>query len=150
MAKARTAGLFFLFFLALSCKEENKDLAAIEGKWQGTRVEVQVKPFGLPIPFSEDDESFATLIEFKADGTMTVHADQPTDGTYNVIEDKLIIDIDLVIEDRELAGTYTLETVNESTLVFYIKQENQTLADPNGGPTLKGDIKLTLHFRKVN
>jgi hypothetical protein len=151
MTSVRTTGLFLLFFLALSCKEDDdKDFATIEGKWRGTRVEMQFKPFGLPIPFSDDNDSFSTLIEFKADGTMIVHEDQPAEGTYQLVDDKLIIDIDLTIEERELAGTYTLQELSESTLIFYTRQENQKVADPNGGPTLKGDIKLTLHFRKVN
>ena len=150
MKKARAAGLIVLSLLALSCRDEDKDFASIEGKWRGTRLEVQVKPFGLPVPFSKDDQSFATLIEFKADGTMMVHEDRPTGGTYQVIEDKLIIDIDLTIKDRELSGTYTLETLDESTLVFYTRQKNETLADPDGGLTVKGDLKITLHFRKVN
>ena len=81
---------------------------------------------------------------------MVVHEDQPATGTYKVIKDKLVIDIDLSIEGRELAGSYTLETLNESELVFYRKQKNEKLADPDGGPTLKGDVKITLHFRKIN
>lgn len=150
MTNARTAALFFSFLVLLSCREEVKDFASIEGKWRGTLIEVQVKPFGLPIPFSDDDDSFSTLIEFKADGAMIVHEDQPATGTYQVIDDKLVIDIDLSIEGRELAGSYTLETLNESELVFFRKQKNEKLADPDGGPTLKGDVTITLHFRKIN
>lgn len=150
MTDTRTAALFFSLLLLSSCSDEVKNFASIEGKWQGTLVEVQVKPFGLPIPFSDDDDSFSTIIEFKADGTVIVHETQPATGTYQIIGDKLIIDIDLAIEGRELAGSYTLETLNDSELVFFTKQKNEKLADPDGGPTLKGDIKLTLHFRKLN
>ena len=145
------AGLLLLVILALSCKEEEeKTFAPIEGQWRGTHVEIQVKPFGLPIPFSDEDDSFDTVIEFKADRTMVVHGDQPTAGTYQIIGDQLVIDIDLTIEDRELAGTYKLETLSETSLVFSAKHKKETLADPDGGPALRGDIKLTLHFQKVN
>lgn len=146
-----TAGILFLLLLAFSCKkEEEKDFASIQGKWQGTRAEVEFRPFGLPIPFSEEDESFGMLLEFKGEGTMIVHENQATTGTYEVIGDKLIIDVDLTVADRNLGGTYKLETLNASTLAFYREEENQKFADPDGGPSVRGDLKFTLHFRKVN
>lgn len=85
--------------MLLTCNDdEEKTFTSIEGNWQGTLAEIQVKPFGLPLPFSEDLESFDTRLEFKPDGKVIVdEGGQPVEGSYQRIGDQLVIDIDMTI-----------------------------------------------------
>jgi hypothetical protein len=149
MKKTRqTAAIFLLLTLAFACRDDEKNFASIEGKWQGTLAEIEVKPFGLPIPFSRKDETFHNEIEFNADGTMTVLDDtQPTQGTYQLVDDKLTTDINFSTEIIELSGTYTIETLTQTTLVFYLKKKD-SVTDPDTGLEVSGDIKATLHFER--
>jgi hypothetical protein len=134
--------------LAFACKEEDKNFASIEGKWQGTLAEIEVKPAGLPLPFSQKDDTFDNEIEFHADGTMTVLDDtQPKEGTYQVVDDKLVTDIDFNTEIVDISGTYTIETLTQATLVFYLKKKD-SITDPDTGIQVSGDIKATLHFER--
>lgn len=144
----KTASIFLLVMLAFACKEDNQDFAAIEGKWQGTLAEIEVKPVGLPLPFSQKDETFDNEIEFHADGTMTVLDDtQPKEGTYQVVEDKLITDINFNTEIIDISGTYTIQILTQTTLVFYLKKKD-SITDPDTGIQVSGDIKATLHFER--
>lgn len=148
MKKTYNTAAIFLLMLAFACKEDDKNFASIEGKWQGTLAEIEVKPLGLPLPFSQKDETFDNEIEFKADGTMTVLDDtQPTQGTYQVVDDNLITDINFNTEIIELSGTYTIETLTQTTLVFYLKKKD-SVTDPDTGLEVSGDIKATLHFER--
>ena len=150
MRTIKSAGILWLLLCLLSCKEEEPSFTSIVGRWKGTLAEVQVKPFGLPLPFSEEDDSFATEIEFKADGTMIVYGEsQDTEGTYQVVGEKLTTDINFSTEIVELPGTGTIETLTQTTLVFYIKKDNTTITDPDSGRSISGDIKATLHFERL-
>lgn len=136
--------------MLLTCNDdEEKIFTSIEGNWQGTLAEIQVKPFGLPLPFSEDLESFDTRLEFKPDGKVIVdEGGQPVEGSYQRTDDQLVIDIDMTIESIELAGTYTIETLDEDTLIFFTERDD-TFSDPDGGPSISGKVKVTLHFVRI-
>lgn len=145
----REAGTVVLLMLAMACEEDAEITSGIEGKWRGTLAEVQVKPFGLPIPIKEDDPSFSTRIDFNEDGSMVVWEDtNPTEGTYSHSGNEVIVDIDFSIEDVDLSGTYTIETLSATQLVIYTKRDD-TIANPDGGPSISGEIKVTLHFSRL-
>ena len=145
----KKAGIFILVTLLFSCREEGKNFASIEGKWRGTLAEIEVKPLGLPLPFTEKDEKFSAEIEFKSDGTIALlHDKEYTPGTYQVVDDKLITDIHFSTEMIDLSGTYTIETLTQSTLVIYLKKKD-TIADPDSGLAVSGDITATLHFERL-
>jgi hypothetical protein len=137
-------------WLVASCKDDADITSSIHGKWQGTLAEVQVKPFGLPVPISRDVPSFTTEMEFTADGTMIVWDDgHPITGTYVLTGDELTADIAYNIEDVDLSGTYTIETLTETSLVFTLRKRNVVIADPAGGPNITGQITITLHFQRL-
>ena len=149
MKTIRTAGIFLVLTLMFSCEEDAKDFASIVGKWRGTTAEIEVKPFGIPIPFSKKDESFEAEIEFKSDGTVILLDDSETrEGTYEVVDGKIITDLNLSTEFIDLSGTYTIETLTTSTLIFYIKK-NDTITDPDSGRSISGDITATLEFERL-
>lgn len=134
--------------LSVACEEDAEITSGIEGQWQGTLAEVQFKPLGLPIPVKDDDPSFATRIDFNKDGTMVILEDDSKQGTYEVNGDELNIDIDYTIEDISLSGTYHIETLTQTQLVIHTKRDD-TIADPDGGPSVSGEIKITLHFARL-
>lgn len=149
MKGLRIAGISLLLMVALACSKDAEITSGIEGKWRGTLAEVQVKPFGLPVPIKDDDPSFATRIDFNGDGSMVIWDDtNPTEGTYNVNNDEVTVNIDYSIEDIELSGTYTIETLTGTRLVIYTKRDD-TITHPDGGPSISGEIKVTLHFRRL-
>lgn len=150
MDYGKLTGFLFILLLAFSgCEEDPEISAAIEGKWQGTLAEIQVKPFGLPIPIREDDPSFSTRIDFNTDGTMILWDDEdPKEGTYALDGDKLTIDVDYSVEDISLSGTYNIEVLTNEQLVINLKRKDK-IADPDGGPSVSGQIKITLHFRRI-
>ena len=149
LPKSGVRGLF-VFLILIGCRdEEEKIFASIEGKWRGTLAELRFKPLGLPIPISEEDESFAARLEFTSEGVLQVYeGGQQHTGTYQRINDKLVIDIDLDVSDVEFSGTYTIDALDETKLVFY-KEESDKIADPDGGLAVSGKIKVTLHFERI-
>ncbi len=146
-----TAGVLIAIMIALSCqnKDDEEVFASIVGKWKGTLAEMELKPFGIPIPVKKNDENFSSTIEFRADGTMTLNdGSKTTEGAYQLVNNKLITDIDFRIETIDLSGTYTIEELTATNLVFY-KKKKDTLTDPDTGQSISGDIKVTLHFGRI-
>jgi hypothetical protein len=140
---------FVILLLLASCKEDAEITAGIEGRWQGTLAEIQLKPFGLPVPIRRDVPSFSTRIDFDDKGTVTLWDDgNPREGSYQVDGDELILNIDYSIEDVSLSGTYNIEVLNQEQLVINLKR-NDKFADPDGGLTVSGQIKITLHFERI-
>lgn len=149
MAAIRTAGIIALLLLTVSCQEDTLITAPIEGQWQGTLAEVQVKPYGLPLPFKDDDPSFSTVVEFRSDGTVVFFEDDVgRQGTYTVDGDRLSIETDYTVEDIALSGTYTIQTLTDRSLVIYLKKKDE-IVDAEGMPAVKGHIKITLHFART-
>lgn len=144
------AAAFLLFgILIFSCKEESVISSGIDGKWQGTLAEVRFKPLGLPVPVNRDVPSFDTRIDFNKDGTMVVwDGADPKNGTYDLRGNDLVINIDYSIEDISLAGTYRVETLTDTQLVINITRDH-TVSDPDGGPSVSGEVKVTLHFDRI-
>ena len=149
MSTTKTAAILIVVMLMVGCDDEEHVISAsIHGKWTGTLAEVQVKPFGLPIPIKKDVPSFSTQIEFKEDSRLLVwEGSQPIEGTYEHTADKLKIETDYTIEDIELAGDYTIQTLTETALVIYLKRKDQNI-DFEGAPAIDGHIKITLHFQR--
>jgi uncharacterized protein (TIGR03066 family) len=144
-----TAGLLLLLF-AFACNEDEKEFAPIVGKWKGTLAEVEVKPFGIPIPVSKEDDSFDSEIEFKSDGTLIViDNSQTTEGTWQLKGDKLTSDINLGTDLINISGTYTIEILTQTSLVFYLEKQNEKFTDPDSGQTISGDFKGILHFQRI-
>lgn len=141
--------LIFSILLVFSCREEEKKFVSIVGKWKGTLAKVQIKPLGLPAPFGATDESFDAEIEFRSDGTLILlEKGQPVEGTYQVIEEKLITDIEFDTKIIDLSGTYTIEELTDTNLVFYLNK-NDTLTNPDTGLSVSGNIKGTLYFQRL-
>lgn len=149
MAATRATAFIILALMAFSCQEEDSVInAPIEGRWQGTLAEIQVKPFGLPLPFRDDDPSFASVVEFQSDGTMIFwDGDVAREGTYTMSGDNLNIETDYTVEDISLSGKYSIQTLTETNLVIYLKKKDE-IVDAEGMPAVKGDIKITLHFTR--
>ncbi|HEX8040577.1 MAG TPA: hypothetical protein VF490_15565 [Chryseosolibacter sp.] len=85
-----TAGVLMVLTLALSCQKNSDEevFASIEGRWKGTLAEMELKPFGIPIPVRKSDDNFSSTLEFRADGTMTVNdGSKTTEGTYHLAGD---------------------------------------------------------------
>ena len=150
MAALRTAAFFFVLLIASACeKDETVITASIEGRWTGTLAEVQVKPYGLPLPFKDDNDSFATIIEFHSDGTLVFFEDDVgRQGKYTINGDQLNIETGYTIEDIALSGTYTIQTLTDTNLVIFLEKEDQII-DQEGVPSVTGDIKITLHFTRA-
>lgn len=145
-----TAAALLLLTLLFSCREEEKNFPSIVGKWRGTRAELRIKPFGLPIPVTRDDEDFSSLIEFGKDGTLALTQElQTSTGTYTFSDNTITTDLELVIQGIAIPGTYTVDNLTESNLVFHVDKSG-TFTDPSSGRSLSGDIKVTLHFQRAD
>jgi len=145
----RAAAILFLL-LVYGCQKETVITSTIKGRWKGTGAELRVKPFGLPLPISKDYDSSDLEMEFKPDGTAVVRQNgKTTEGSYSLNGDRLNIQIDFNIEGYDLSGDYTIQTLTEDSLVLYMEKKDVTLADPDGGPTVTGEVKITLHFERL-
>ena len=135
--------------MAFGCKvDESVVTASIVGKWTGTLAEIQVKPFGLPLPINKKDDSFSTGIEFTGADRFLVYEDTPPiQGTYNLTGDQLILETDYTVEGIALAGTYTVQTLTETSLIIFLKRKDQNI-DVEGAPAINGTVTITLQFRR--
>lgn len=150
MKNAITAAVSCTLLILFSCREDAEISSRIDGRWKGTLLEVQVKPFGLPIPITKEDPTFRTEIEFGSNGTMAIwDGGTATEGTYELADDKLTTEIDYSIEGLNLSETYTLETLTDAALVFFLEKRDTTIVDPNGGASVNGRVKVTLHFERL-
>ena len=149
MKTKHTAAVLFALLCIFSCRDDDSTFASIVGNWRGTLAEFRIMPGGFAIPVSRHDENFSSLIEFKPDGTLTLTEGVETrDGTYNVAGNTITTDLDLTIEGVAIPGTYTIEDLTETNLVFHVGK-NGTFTDPDSGRSLSGDIKVTLHFQRI-
>jgi hypothetical protein len=146
MKRKYFAYIILSFFVLFSCKEDEDPKPSIVGKWKGTLAEIEVKPFGLPTPISRNDDDFAAEIEFKSDGTMILLENaQPIEGTYHIMGDQLMTDIDFQTDALDLSGDYVIEQLTQNKLVVFLEKDG-SVTDPGTGVTINGDIKATLHF----
>jgi hypothetical protein len=146
MKRKHFAYIILLSLVVFSCKEDEDPKPSIVGKWKGTLAEIEVKPFGLPTTVSKDDENFAAEIEFKSDGTMILLENaQPVEGTYHIMGDQLMTDIDFQTDALDLSGNYVIEELTQNKLVVFLEKDG-SVTDPGTGVTITGDIKATLHF----
>lgn len=145
-----TAGLFLALAVTSCGQDDEENLAPIEGKWRGTLAEAELQPFGIPLPVKKSDPTFDTELEFRANGTLLVSDGAETrEGTWKLVGNRLATDIDFDTEFIEVSGTYTVETLTSSTLIFFLEKEDQTVTDPGSGQSISGDLKITLHFERM-
>lgn len=150
MKSMRAPFIASILLLLMACQEDAEISSSIEGGWKGTLAEVQLKPFGLPIPISKDVPTFDAELEFRSDRTIILRDDsQSIEGTYQLTGDKLTIDLDYSIENLKLSGTYDVETLTETSLIFHRKEDGATIVDPDGGQSVQGQLKVTLHFQRL-
>ena len=147
--RIKTAAIVVALLLAFGCEDDGAVFtSSIEGKWIGTLAEIEVKPFGLPVPIKEDDPSFNMPIEFTAEGNFLVlEGSKPIHGTYQLEGDHLNIETDYAVDDIPLAGTYSVKTLTETSLVIFLKRKGQKI-DVEGAPAIRGIVKITLHFQR--
>lgn len=144
-----TAGILLMLATLLACKDDEKEMTSIVGKWKGTLAEVELHPFGIPLPISRDDDNFDTEIEFKSDATLIISDTPPAEGSWQIVDDKLITDIDFSTDFIALTGAYSIQELTATTLIIYLEKENETITDPDTGQSVSGDIKVTLHFERI-
>jgi uncharacterized protein (DUF39 family) len=149
MKTRKIAYIILSISLLFGCNEDDQKKASVVGRWKGTLAEVQLKPLGLPAPVTRKDENFASEIEFTSDGKVTYYqGGQPVEATYEIVDNKLVTDINISTPVIDLSGTYTIQELTESVLVFYL-EKNDTVTDPGTGLSVTGDIKATLHFVRL-
>lgn len=146
MRSIKTAGIILAMLVFFSCREDEKPRASIVGKWKGNLAELEIKPFGVPLPISQKDENFAPQIEFTGEGKVILLDESPmTSGTYQLIDNQLITDINFNLEMIDPSDPYTVQELTETTLIIFLEKRD-TIQDPDTGNTITGDIKITLHF----
>lgn len=141
-------GLLLLLMVA-SCRDDEGPFASITGRWEGEKAELRIKADGFPlgIPYTVND--LATVMEFKADGTMVLTKDGKTsNGTYTINGKKLTINVDFRLQDIDLSGTYTIIELSNSRLKGEIEKE-ATVKNPETGSDVSGEIKATLTFDRI-
>lgn len=145
--------LFSLLFSALflfgplGC-DDNESIASVEGSWTGTKAEGQVLLYGVPTGFEEEDNTFNPILEFKQGGTVTVTQNgTPSQGTWSQDGEQLTTSLNFDTNFVDISGTYTIQTLTETTLVLYYEKDG-TYEDPDTGIDIEGTLKATLTFNK--
>jgi hypothetical protein len=72
-----------------------------------------------------------------------------TEGTWQLKGDKLTSDINFGTDLIDLSGTYTIEVLTQTSLVFYLEKQNEKFTDPDSGQTISGDFKGILYFERI-
>jgi len=128
-----------------ACDDDEEVSRTVEGRWQGTRLELTLEAFGVPVR-SEDDDTFNALLEFKANGSVTIEEEgQSATGTWVQNGNTLTLSINYTIENVSISGDYTIEELTDTNLRLYAKRD-ETYEDPDTGLEVDGTLKATLHF----
>lgn len=134
-------------FGPLGC-DDNEKIASVEGSWEGTKAEGQVLLYGVPTGFEEEDDTFNPILEFKQGGTVTVTQNgTPSQGTWSQDGEQLTTSLNFNTNFVDISGTYTIQTLTETTLVLYYEKDG-TYEDPDTGIEIEGTLKATLTFNK--
>ena len=139
-----------LFILTISSCSNDEKMASIVGKWNGNKAEFDLKPFMFPYTATQTDNHFDTVVEFKNDGALTlVRNGQSLSGTYEVKDNKLISNnIHIKTHLIAFSGSYTIKELTDSKLVIYVER-NDTFQDPDTGTNIRGTVKATLYFARM-
>jgi hypothetical protein len=144
--------IFCILFSAIlvapfGCDEDEK-MASIEGTWEGKKAEGEVLVFGVPSGFEEEDVTFNPVLEFKQGGVVVLtDSGTPTQGTWSQEGEKLLTSLNFDTNFVDLSGSYTIQTLTETSLVLYYEKDG-TYDDPDTGIAIEGTLKATLHFEK--
>lgn len=138
--------LYVAFGVWLSACDDEKSPATLIGKWQGTKAEAEILAFGIPIPINKTDDTFAALVEFKDDGSVTLTEDgQTSSGIWEQNGDKLMLNLTFSTDFIDLSGTYTIKELTDAKLILFIEKDG-TYTDPDSGIDIDGTVKATLYF----
>lgn len=129
-----------------ACDDDDEEVTrSVEGRWQGTRLELNLEAFEVPVR-NEDDDTFNAQMEFKANGSVTIEDEgQSATGTWVQNGNTLTLSVNYTIEDISISGDYTIEELTETNLRLYAKRD-ETYEDPDTGLEVDGTLKATLHF----
>lgn len=144
------AGLCLMLSVTLlsSCKDDEVT-ASIVGKWQGDKSEVTALATIIPV-YSNTDENFDDIVEFKADGTGTATVDgNDTSGSWEWVEvnKKLRVSIDFKTTLLEPTEVYTLKELTATKLTLFLEKDG-TYQDPETGNSFSGTVRATLYFNR--
>jgi hypothetical protein len=146
-----TALCLILSITLLSSCKDDEVTASIVGKWQGDKSEVTALAAIIPV-YSDTDENFDDMVEFKADGTGTANVDgSDTSGTWEWVEvnKKLRVSIDFKTTLLEPTEVYTVKELTATKLTLFLEKDG-TYQDPETGNNFSGKVKATLYFNRVN
>jgi hypothetical protein len=138
--------------LIISCKEDKQEpFSSITGIWVGNKIDFKINPKGIIPAFTIHEDNFQMQLEFKSDGTVILTKDnKSTVGTYQLAGDQLTMNIDYEFDLINMGGTYTVETLTQSSLSAFIEKEG-TFKHPDTGQEFDGKVKATLFLdRKAN
>ena len=144
--------IFCILFSAIlvapfGCDEDEK-MASIEGTWGGKKAEGEVLVFGVPSGFEEEDVTFNPVLELKQGGVVVLtDSGTRTQGTWSQEGEKLLTSLNFDTNFVDLSGSYTIQTLTETSLVLYYEKDG-TYNDPDTGIAIEGTLKATLHFEK--
>lgn len=144
------AGTLLVVCGLLSCSDEEEN-APLEGVWQGTSASAKFYPDGSPVAvYDETLPDFATIIEFRQDGTASVEVDgNITNGTWEYVDGnkKIVASVDLQNEFFGTSETFTIRTLTGSSLVLeYMKEGDVDIPDVG---IIEGRLELILSFTRV-
>lgn len=129
-----------------ACDDDDEEVSrTVEGRWQGTRMELTLEAFGIPVR-NEDDDSFNAILEFKANGSVTIEDEgQSATGTWIQNGNTLTLSVNYTIENISISGDYTIKELTDTNLTIYAERD-ETYEDPDTGLEVDGKLKATLYF----
>lgn len=132
-----------------ACDDDEEEVSrTVEGRWQGTRMEFTLEAFGIPVR-NEDDDSFNAILEFKANGSVTIEDEgQSATGTWVQNGNTLTLSVNYTIENISLSGDYTIKELTDTKLAIYAERD-ETYEDPDTGLEVDGTLKATLYFTAI-
>jgi hypothetical protein len=136
-----------LVLLSTSCDDEK--MSSIVGKWNVNKAEYNCRPFRYPGTINQTEDNLDTAFEFKSDGSLELtRAGKLSTGTYELKERNLITSLPFTTQVIGLSGKYSIQELTETKLVLYVERDD-TFQDPDTGTNLRGTVKATLHFDRV-
>ncbi len=140
---------FFLLIGMLSaCHDDEQEVMSVVGRWQGTSLSASFTPDGIPASIDQDDDTFDAVLEFKEDGSVIYSDDSDfVEGTWEQNGKFLNLTLSENVYSIDLSGECTLEKINETNLVIYVKRAG-AFDIPDYG-ILEGTIEARLYFDAI-
>jgi hypothetical protein len=143
-------GLLICLIVFQSCDDDEKQASApIVGVWAGEKADFNLNPDGIIPSFTLSEDDFPVQLEFRNNGTLilTDNKGTSTAGTYEMSGNNLNINIDYEFELIALAGSYTIEELNSTSLKASTEREG-TYTHPETNQSFEGKVKATLFFTR--